>query len=89
MNARDWFLEIDGRANTSECNGFHEVKLTLEEARDIARLLQDVMLAEEKVDEILSKQNPCLYCEVLLAEKEKLICPYCEKRKEYESAHDD
>ena len=34
-------------------------------------------------------ENPCLYCEVLLAEKEKLICPYCEKRKEYESAHDD
>lgn len=47
------------------------------------------MLTEEKVDEILSKQNPCLYCEVLLAEKEKLICPYCEKKKEYESAHDD
>lgn len=34
-------------------------------------------------------ENPCLYCEVLLAEKEKLICPYCEKMKEYESAHDD
>lgn len=30
------------------------------------------------------KENPCLYCGVLLAEKEKLICPYCEKRKEYE-----
>ena len=35
------------------------------------------------------EESPCLYCEVLLAEKEKLICPYCEKRKEYESAHDD
>ena len=60
MNARDWFLEIDGRAITAECNGLHEVKLTLEEALDIMRLLQDVMLAEEKVDEILSKLQPKL-----------------------------
>jgi uncharacterized Zn-finger protein len=29
-------------------------------------------------------ENPCLYCDVLLAEKEKLVCPYCDKRKEYE-----
>lgn len=55
MNAIDWFNEIDGRAITAECNGLHEVKLTLEEAIDIMRLLQDVMLAEEKADEMLSK----------------------------------
>lgn len=29
-------------------------------------------------------ENPCLYCDVLLAEKGKLVCPYCDKRKEYE-----
>ncbi len=38
---------------------------------------------------INQEDNPCLDCEVLLAEKGKYICPYCEKRKAfYEKAND-
>lgn len=35
------------------------------------------------------EDNPCLYCDVLLAEKEKLVCPYCDKRNEYANTDDD
>ncbi len=42
MDERDWWIELDGRINIAEDNGFHEVKLTLDEVREVIKLLQEL-----------------------------------------------
>ena len=42
MDERDWLIELDGRINVAESYGFHEVKLTLDEVREIIKFLEEL-----------------------------------------------
>ena len=47
MDERDWWLELETRINVAEDNGFHEVKLTFDEAREVIKLLQELDAMKE------------------------------------------
>ena len=42
MDERDLWIELDGRINIAKDNGFHEVRLTFDEVREIIKLLQEL-----------------------------------------------
>ena len=42
MDERDWWIELDNRISIAEDNGFHEVKLTFDEVKEVIMLLQEL-----------------------------------------------
>ena len=49
MDERDWWLELEARINVAKADGFHEVKLTFNEAREVIKLLQELDTMKEDI----------------------------------------